>query len=133
MNSSGSNPIDYRALKLFYLTQIDQGLCKCILSGLIIKNAKDLSLEHYVPLCRGAKCNTQTIANIYPAIKVINNIKDDLLPCEWVIRREARMERALNRWKLTDADRKTVEEALKKAPTYNLNVCNYCINYDKCH
>lgn len=43
-------------------------------------NAKDLTLEHIVPLIRGGK---STKGNIVPACKDCNNRKKYLLPIEW--------------------------------------------------
>lgn len=43
-------------------------------------NAKDLTLDHIVPLIRGGK---STKGNIVPACKDCNNRKKYLLPIEW--------------------------------------------------
>ncbi len=43
-------------------------------------NAKDLTLDHVVPLIRGGK---STKGNVVPACKDCNNRKKYLLPIEW--------------------------------------------------
>ena len=42
--------------------------------------AKELTMDHIVPLARGGK---STKGNVVPACKACNNAKQHLLPMEW--------------------------------------------------
>ena len=124
---------DYKELRRFYFLQIDQNLCRCILSGLLITNKKQFSLEHYVPCCRGDWDETHALVNVFPAYKIINNLKGRLLPCEWEMTKKKLMLKALDKNKLKHADRVIVEDALANMKNYIINPCDYCINNIKCN
>lgn len=55
----------------------------CCLSGLQILSPNDLSAEHYCPRSRVPALFANHPYNIRPALKIINQIKGPLLPCEW--------------------------------------------------
>lgn len=124
---------NYKELRLLYLTQINEGLCKCILSGLIITQPRFLSLEHFTPCCRGGYDETRAITNVFPAYKIINNLKGPRLGCEWMMERESIYKKALSKGHLRSADREIVEKALDNVPRYNINPCNYCILHEQCY
>jgi hypothetical protein len=97
----------------------------CFLSGLEIPKGK-MSIEHYAPKSRIPKHLAQQSYNLFPAIKVINFAKGNLMPCEWHEQREYRLEYAYHNWKLKSEDRKIIRKALDKGLP-NINPCDYCI------
>lgn len=102
----------------------------CCLSGEPILRSKDITKEHYCPKSRVPKCIWEQKYNIKPAIKIFNNIKGNLLPCEWEWRKIDSVSYALNNFKLDNFERNLLEKVLKKyemqGPQY---VCNVCILY----
>ena len=124
---------NYKELRRFYFLQIDQNLCRCILSGLLIRDKKQLSLEHYFPLSRGEWHETHQIANVFPAYKILNNLKGSLLGCEWEMMKQKILQKALEKDKLRTADREIVEKALANIKNYHINACDFCINNYKCN
>lgn len=123
---------NYKKLRYKFKQDIKRGSCYCILSGLKIYDAKQISLEHVVPLCRGPYLETRQDYNIYPAYKIINNLKGSLLPCEWAAQRCSILQYALDRYKLTLNDRKIVEDALNNVKRYKFDPCSICFLYDNC-
>jgi len=114
-------------LRKSYRLQVKNGNCTCILSGLPITNIKQLSLEHLTPICRGEWTETHQLENIFPAHKIINNIKDNLLFCEWMDFRKDILQKSLKKYHLEKADRKIVKAAIDNIPYYNINPCTLCI------
>ena len=125
--------MDYKDLRLLYISQINQNLCRCILSGLLITNRKFLSLEHYFPVSRGDWDETHAITNVFPAYKIMNNLKGRLLPCEWEMTKESLMKKYLAKSHSKSGDREIVEKALENIPKYKINPCDLCINNYKCN
>jgi hypothetical protein len=97
---------------------------KCILSGIEIPPRK-YSVEHYCPRCHLPIELAKLPYNIYPAIKVFNNIKGALYPCEWEEQKYDRIYHALNNWNLKNSDRKLCRQALNGMP--KINPCDFCI------
>lgn len=97
---------------------------KCILSGIEIPPRK-YSVEHYYPRCYLPPEIARNAFNLYPAIKIINNIKGSLRPCEWVNQRYNLIYHAVTHWNMKQADKKLCWEALKGMP--KINPCDYCI------
>lgn len=101
----------------------------CCLSGLPITCRQDFSREHFVPKSRTTPELSGNSYNIRPAIKIVNNIKGDLLPCEWMLVREERLLYALLYYKLTKHEKSIITKTLDRFATEKeqLNPCQYCI------
>ena len=97
----------------------------CFLSGIEIPKGQ-ASIEHFAPRSRIPKAIAQQSYNLYPAIKVINFAKGDLMPCEWFAQREYRLQYAYKNWKLKAIDKKIIQKALKSGLP-QMNPCEYCI------
>lgn len=95
----------------------------CFLTGIEIPNGKH-SKEHYVPKSR-AKYIAQHPYNIYPAIKIFNHIKGNLMPCEWESQKYDLIYHAYKNWHIKPADKKLLRQALNGMP--KINPCEYCI------
>lgn len=76
----------------------------CFLSGLEIPPGK-YSKEHYVPISRAPRFITSNPANIFPAHRIINHIKQNFLPCEWEDKKWNLTYHALHDWNLKQADK----------------------------
>ena len=122
----------YKLLHRKFRYDIRKGDCVCILSGLKIKNINDLSIEHYCPLSRVSYQLSTQESNLYPAYKIINNIKGNLLPCEFEEEKIQLYKKILYKNKLKEHDRKIVENALDYSDKYIINPCFYCILLDSC-
>lgn len=122
----------YKELRLKFRYDIRKDDCVCILSGLKIKNINDLSIEHYCPLSRVSYQLSTQESNLYPAYKIINNIKGNLLPCEFEEEKIQLYKKILYKNKLKEHDRKIVENALDYSDKYIINPCFYCILLDSC-
>lgn len=122
----------YKETRQRFRNEIKLEECYCILSGLKIKNINDLSIEHYCPLSRVSYQLSTQEANLYPAYKIINNIKGNLLPCEFEEEKIQLYKMILYKNKLKDHDRKIVEKALDYSDKYIINPCFYCVLLDTC-
>ena len=98
----------------------------CFLSGLEIPPGK-YSKEHYVPVSRAPHFITSDPANIFPAHKIINHIKQNFLPCEWEDKKWNLTYRALTTWNLKQADKVFVARTLQNWENYHLDPCKYCL------
>lgn len=96
----------------------------CFLSGIEIPRGKE-SVEHYAPKSRIPKGIAQQSYNLFPAIKVINFAKGNLMPCEWEDVKYERLYYAYINWKLKPSDKKILRQALNGMP--KINPCQYCI------
>lgn len=100
----------------------------CFLTGLPILRRSDWSREHYAPKSRIPPFLAQQPYNIRPALKIINSIKGNLLPCEWIEQRAALCYRALQHYNLNSQQRaqvlKSMEIFINAAP---VNPCAACI------
>lgn len=102
----------------------------CFLSGLPIESG-DMSIEHYAPKSRVPTMYANATLNKHPAIKIINFVKGDLLPCEWHLLREERLLYALENWRLKPKQRKSIHLALKQIPLEPpQNPCDKCVLND---
>lgn len=124
--------ISYKQIRQEYKAQIAKGDCYCILSSIKIENVKDLSLEHLVPQSRVEYGIAAQPENIYPAIKIINNIKGSLLPCEFEREKIHLFKKALRKNNLKKHEKDLVQEALDKSYSYHINPCLYCILSKTC-
>lgn len=118
---------NYKDLRYNYRKDIKKGTCYCILSGLQINDQNELSLEHFVPLCKGPYYESRQWYNIFPAFKIINSIKGGRLPCDWFEYRIPLLQNALRKGNLHKKDRAIVQAALENADNYKINPCEYCI------
>lgn len=125
---------DYRESEIreHYHLEIERGCCVCILSGLHIYNKKLFSLEHYIPTSVGTREETHVIENIFPAYKIINNIKASRLPCVWEENKVRLLQKSLKKNKLSHDDQRIVENAIEIAPFYHIDPCTLCIWKKKC-
>ena len=97
----------------------------CILSGLPIP-AGQKSKEHYVPRSRLPDAYKGDRNNIYYAIRIINNIKGNLLPCEWEENKYHILTTALT-YHLTTTQKKLIHRAIDNMKHYTIDPCAYCI------
>lgn len=122
----------YKEIREKFRQDVRDGNCYCILSGLQITNLKDLSLEHYCPICRVSYDIAKQYDNLFPAIKVINHLKSGLLPCEWHAQRQNLLSQAIRKAH-NNRDRKIFIDALQNTNFYKINPCTYCVLYETCH
>lgn len=110
------------------LNLINLGALKCCLSGLTINSPADYSLEHYVPKSRAPEAITSNPYNLYPAIKILNTIKSDLLPCQWEVAKVERCYRALKNYHLKTREKQIVQAAIQIYESETpRNPCEMCI------
>ena len=101
-------------------------MTKCILSGLEIPDGKG-SREHLVPKARVFPLINGN-SNVFPALKIINGIKGDLLPCEFERLKFEIGDKALNNWNIKQVDRNFIRQAMISwEDGYNPNWCDICI------
>lgn len=122
----------YSYLRRQYKQQIKTGNLYCVLSGLPILQKQDLSLEHYYPKVLDVDGNTYDVKNIFPAIKIINNIKSNKKPCEWENEKFDILYHAVYHYRLNDHDYNIVVAAINNIDNYRINPCLFCINNIKC-
>lgn len=101
-------------------------MTKCILSGLEIPNGQG-NREHLV-----AKSRVYSLidgqSNVFPALKIINSIKGDLLPCEFERLKYKLADNALNNWNIKQFDRNIIRQAvISWNEGYHPNWCDVCI------
>lgn len=108
---------------------------KCVLSGFEIPNGK-FSREHYLPRAVCPECIYTLPWNIFPAIKIFNQVKGAYYPCQWYDLRYDLCWHAYQNWNIKQSDRELLCRALKYGmPQYNpCELCvarqftEYCIN-----
>lgn len=101
-------------------------MTKCILSGLDIPDGKG-NKEHLVPKGRVFPLINGK-SNVFPALKIINSIKGDLLPCEFERLKFEIGNKALNNWNIKQVDRNFIREAMINwSDGYSPNWCDMCI------
>lgn len=102
-------------------------MTQCILSGLEIRKGC-MTKEHLVPRARAPKYITNNPANIFPADKIINNIKGAYLPCEWEEIKYSLTYHALESWHIKITDREFLQRALINwEKNYKPDFCNICL------
>ena len=104
----------------------------CFLSGLEIP-ADKISREHLFPRSLIPKNFHYTKNNIFPAHKVINEIKANLKPCVWEQKKFDRVFYAIEHYDLRSADREFCRKTLENWETYRINPCVWCIMQDNCN
>ena len=98
----------------------------CILSGLEIPEGKETK-EHLVPKSRMLSL-ADTPGNIFPAHKILNCMKGDLLPCEFENLKYQLAAKALYKWHIKESDRRFMCDAvINWNEGYSPNWCDVCI------
>lgn len=101
--------------------------CICILSGLEIPRGKK-NLEHLVPRSRAPRYITNNPLNHFPAHKVINCIKGNLLPCEFEEEKFELSYHAIHNWHIRSDDREFVRHAIQNwENNYHPDWCKLCL------
>lgn len=103
----------------------------CFLSGLEIPKGR-ASREHYWPKSLLPHNFYSSQQNIFPAHKVINEIKGNLIPCKWEQKKFDRVYFAIEHYDLRSADREFCRKTLENWETYKQNPCVWCIMQQKC-
>lgn len=103
----------------------------CFLSGLEIRSGKK-SREHYFPKSKIPHNFYSTKQNVFPADKVINEIKDNLKPCQWEEKKFDRVYYAIKNYDLRSADRDFCKKTLENWETYRIDPCSWCIMQERC-
>lgn len=99
----------------------------CILSGLEIPKGKQ-NIEHLVPKSRVPKYIANNPYNLYPAHKVINCIKGNLLPCEFERTKYSLAYHALQSWHIKSDDREFIRRTIENWETeYQPDWCSICL------
>lgn len=102
----------------------------CFLSDEPIIRIKDLTKEHYCPKSKVPPYVANDPYNIKPAIKIVNNIKGDLFPCEWEEQKTERIYKAICNYNLDSYERALLGMLFEKFKIQGpLDVCPYCILY----
>ena len=100
----------------------------CFLSGEPIIRPKDLTREHYCPKSKLPLSIASEPYNIKPAIKIINNIKGDLFPCEWEEQKIGRVYNAIINYNLDNYERALLSLVLEKYKIQGKrDVCPLCV------
>lgn len=103
----------------------------CYLSNLEAP-IKALTKDHYVPYSLAPLWVRDNPDNIHYAHRVINFIKADLMPCDWVDQRIKLAYKALMRWNLKKADAKFVQAAIDQWEAYATDPCRDCLLKGQC-
>lgn len=104
----------------------------CFLSGLEIPAGR-LSRDHLFPKSLIPKNFHYTKNNIFPAHKVINEIKANLKPCVWEQKKFDRVLFAIEHYDLRSADREFCRKTLENWEQYRIDPCVWCIMQNRCN
>lgn len=101
----------------------------CCISGIVIENPRDYSIDHWCPKSRISHHLSHNPYNMRPALKIMNAIKANLMPCEWHDVRYERTLYAIQNWNISTHNRELAQRALdnfaRGIPADN--PCDYCI------
>ena len=103
----------------------------CFLSGLEIPKGR-FSREHYYPVSLLPRNFKNMQQNIFPAHKVINEIKSNMLPCRWEEKKFDRVFYAIEHYDLRSADKEFCRKTLENWEVYRINPCQWCIMQNQC-
>ena len=103
----------------------------CFLSGLEIPPGR-FSLDHLYPRSLIPKNFHSCKQNIFPAHKVLNSIKSNMLPCRWEEKKYDRVYFAIQHYKMKPIDRDFLIRTLANWETYKIDACTWCIMQQKC-
>ena len=98
----------------------------CFLSDLEIPIGK-VTREHYYPKSHLPSKIYSMPFNIVPAHKIINNIKGDLLPCQWEQQKINLSYIAIKKYHITNQNRLFLKLAIDNWQFYKINPYKYCI------
>ena len=98
----------------------------CVLSGLEIPKGKQ-NVEHYCPKSRVPKYIWNNPLNWFPAHKVVNCIKSNLMPCEWEEEKFDLTYYALYHWNIKQPDKKFLQQTLEHWEEWYRNPCELCL------
>lgn len=70
--------------------------------------------------------------NLFPAHKIINNIKGNLFPCEWEEQKFERVWHAIREYNISFTDKEFCRRTIKNWEEYRINPCNWCILNQRC-
>ena len=85
------------------------------------------SRDHYCPKSMVPKRIWADPYNIHDTHKVINQIKSNFMPCDWVDLRISLAYKAIQHWNLKTRDIIFVKKAIEQWETYQTNPCEYCL------
>lgn len=122
----------YSNIRHQFKKDVIRGRCYCFLCGLPILRLVDLSTEHFYPKSKASYSITSQYSNLFPAYRIINNIKGDNTPCDWFQNREELLQKSLKKGKLNHHNYIIVKAAIENIPNYIINPCNYCILSQEC-
>lgn len=103
----------------------------CFLSGLEIPKGR-FSRDHYYPKSLLPKYFHTNRLNIFPAHKVINEIKSNMEPCRWEQKKFDRVYYAIQHYDLRTSDRDFCRKTLENWETYRIEPCQWCIMNQQC-
>lgn len=83
----------------------------CSICGQPILGNQQMSLDHHIPRCHGGP---DVAANLFPAHKICNSIKNNLMPEEFEQQKQELYQTALEKWHLKRKDKLIVAKALQK-------------------
>ena len=98
----------------------------CILSDLEIPQGKK-NTEHYCPKSRVPKRIWSDRANLFPAHKVVNCIKGNLMGCEWEELKVNWTYHALHNWNIRPDDKEFLRRTLEHWEEWHRNPCQLCL------
>lgn len=88
----------------------------CSICGQPILGNQQMSLDHYILRCRGG---LDEASNLFPAHKICNSIKSNLMPDEFERQKQKLYQTALDNWHLKHKEKQIVEKALQKMKQYD--------------
>lgn len=104
----------------------------CFLSGLEIPAGR-FSRDHWYPKSLIPKNFHFTKQNIFPAHKVVNEIKSNMKPCRWEEKKFDRVYYAIQHYDIRVKDREFLQKTLENWETYKIEPCTWCIMQEKCN
>lgn len=98
----------------------------CILSDLEIPHGKQ-NVEHYCPRSRVPQRIAEHPNNLFPAHKVVNCIKNNLMPCEWEEQKFDLTYHAIYHWNIRHEDKVFLKKTLEHWEEWYRNPCQLCL------
>lgn len=98
----------------------------CVLSDLEIPQGRK-NTEHYCPKSRVEKKIWNNPLNWFPAHKLVNSIKANLMPCEWEEQKMDLTYYAMMHWKIRNADKDFLQKTLNHWEEWHRDPCVLCL------
>lgn len=98
----------------------------CILSDLEIPKGKK-NTEHYCPRSRVPKSIWNNPKNLFPAHKVVNCVKGNMMPCEWEEEKFDLTYHAMCHWNIRQADKEFLKQTLEHWEEWYRDPCKLCL------